>query len=244
MLTNHSQDPTPVYFKLQMEIKRKIEDGQWAPQENIPTEKQLSELYKLSPGTVKKALLNLVNEGYLYRVQGKGTFVAGTTLRRGSIRYYRLQKDFRDDQIDLRVKLVQLKNIKAVPKYNSHLQISADENLYQLKRLFLYEDKPVIYAVSYIPANMFPDLEKHRDDFTGTMTFYELLEKEYGITTVSNKKMISTQTVDKKKAALLDIEPGKHLLFVEMLSFTYKSSPYEYRETFCLTDEHKLVVLI
>ena len=92
MIKKDNEDPTPVYFQLQKKIKKQIEDGQWAPDESIPTERELIQTYNLSSGTVKKALLNLVNEGYLYRVQGKGTFVAGTTLRRGSLRYYRLQK--------------------------------------------------------------------------------------------------------------------------------------------------------
>ncbi len=76
--------PIPAYYRLQMTILEDIEKGRWRPGECIPAERSLAELHNISIGTVKKALLNLVHEGYLHRIQGKGTFVAGTTLRRES----------------------------------------------------------------------------------------------------------------------------------------------------------------
>ena len=244
MIKKNDADPMPVYFQLQKKIKKQIEEGRWAPGESIPTERELSKTHGLSSGTIKKALLNLVNEGYLYRIQGKGTFVAGTTLRRRSLRYYRLQKNFRDEEASLKVELLNVKKIAGTPEYNKNLQISKDQGLYELKRLFLFKGKPVLYSISYLPQKLFPDLENFKDDFSKEITLYQLLEKEYGITTVSNKKLLSTAEVDSKTAALMKIPEGKHLLFIEMMSFTYKNKPYEYRETFCLTDEHKLVVVI
>ena len=244
MIKKQSDDPMPVYFKLQMEIKKQIEEGRWAPGESIPTERELSKTYELSSGTVKKSLLNLVNEGYLYRIQGKGTFVAGTTLRRGSLRYYRLQKDFRDEEIILTVRLIELNRIKGIPEYNKNLQISINQDLYEMKRLFVFKNKPILYSITYLPCKMFPDLEKFENNFSGEMTLYQLLEKEYGITTVSNKKLLSTIAVDRETAELLNVSNGKQVLFIEMMSFTYQNKPYECRKTFCLTDEQKLVVLI
>ena len=91
-------DPTPVYFKLQMMLQEEIENGRWAPGQNIPPERSLAESHNLSVGTVKKAILNLVNKGYLYRIQGKGTFVAGMTLQPESLRYYRFLEDFNDEE--------------------------------------------------------------------------------------------------------------------------------------------------
>ena len=94
-------DPTPAYFKLQMMLQEEIENGRWAPGQAIPTERALAEAHQLSVGTVKKAILNLVNEGYLYRIQGKGTFVAGMTLQPESLRYYRFLEDFTDKEVEL-----------------------------------------------------------------------------------------------------------------------------------------------
>ena len=91
-------DPTPAYYKLQMMLQKEIENGRWVPGQAIPPERALAESHQLSVGTVKKAILNLVNQGYLYRIQGKGTFVAGMTLQPESLRYYRFLEDFSDEE--------------------------------------------------------------------------------------------------------------------------------------------------
>ena len=92
-------DPTPVYFQLQKELLKEIENGRWLPGQSIPPERAMAESHQLSVGTVKKAILNLVNEGYLYRIQGKGTFVAGMTLQPESLRYYRFLEDFSIEEV-------------------------------------------------------------------------------------------------------------------------------------------------
>ena len=112
-----NSDPTPVYYKLQKILQNEIESGRWSPGEKISPERSLAELHRVSINTVKKAILNLVHEGYLYRIQGKGTFVAGTALRSESLRYYRLLRDFKDDEAHLKVKLLKLRTIKYFGAY-------------------------------------------------------------------------------------------------------------------------------
>ncbi len=66
----------PLYIQLKEELKEKIKNGAWEVDSQIPTEKALMEEYKVGRVTVREALSLLVNEGYLYRKQGIGTFVA------------------------------------------------------------------------------------------------------------------------------------------------------------------------
>lgn len=245
MITRRSStDPIPVYYKLQLEIKKQIEEGRWKADDCIPTERELSEKYSLSAGTVKKSLLNLVNEGYLYRIQGKGTFVAGTVLRRESLRYYRLQNDFPDKEINLNVELIELKKIKDHPLARKNLQLAQGQELYEVKRCFSSKHKPIVFCTSYLPTKLFPALEKLTSEFSGELTFYKLLEQEYGVTTISNNQLISTSLADETVSTHLNIPVGNPLLFIEMISHTYKNKPYEYRESFCLTSEQKLNVFI
>ena len=67
------------------------------------------------------------------------------------------------------------------------------------------------------------------------VTLYETLEKNYGVPTIYNQELFSAITADKTHAACLEVDQGQALLFIEMLSYTYKEKPYEYRETYCLT---------
>ena len=233
-------DPTPVYFKLQREIQRKIENGRWGPGQRILAERSLAEKYQVSVGTVKKALLNLVHEGYLYRIQGKGTFVAGTTLRPESLRYYRFLRTFTDREADLKIKLLKIKSINGRPPYNRYLKMSSHQRVYELKRLFFHKQIPIVYSISYLPQNMFKNLHKSPIHLFEKVTLYEALEKKYGVPTLSNQQLHGVALADAQTAGLLQIDTGRALLFTEMLSFTYKDRPYEYRKSFCVTDQRKV----
>ena len=106
-------NPEPAYYQLQKQIHRDIETGKLSPGDRILAERLLAENHRMSVGTVTKAILNLVHEGYLYRVQGSGTFVAGTKVKRENLRYYRYCSDFGDEEWDLRVELLQRASIAA-----------------------------------------------------------------------------------------------------------------------------------
>jgi GntR family transcriptional regulator len=233
-------DPTPVYYKLQTEIQKKIENGRWAPGQRILAERTLAENYKVSIGTVKKALLNLVHEGYLYRIQGKGTFVAGTTLRPESLRYYRFLRNFTDDEADLKIKLLELKRINGRQPHNRYLKIRPHQNLYELKRLFFHKQIPIVYSISYLPQKLFKNLHEFPIHLFEKVTLYEALEKKYGVPTIYNQQLFGATLTDTMTAKLLRIENGKAILFIEMLSFTYKDKPYEYRKSYCVTDGRKV----
>ena len=100
-------DSIPVYLKLQRFLKEKIENKLWEPGQVIPTERMLAESHNVSIGTVKKAISGLVNQGYLYRIQGKGTFVGGTTLLTENLRYNIFLKDFKNKTAGLKIRLLE-----------------------------------------------------------------------------------------------------------------------------------------
>lgn len=72
------------YESLIKSIKAKIESGKLAPGEKIPSEPQISKELNLSRNTIRQALKELELKGYLYRVQGKGTFVASRSAKKSN----------------------------------------------------------------------------------------------------------------------------------------------------------------
>jgi DNA-binding GntR family transcriptional regulator len=235
-----AEAPLPAYYRLQVSIQNEIESGRRKPGEIIPTERVLAETHKVSIGTVKKALLNLVFEGYLYRVQGKGTFVAGTTLRRESLRYYRLLKHFDDVEADLKVKFLKIDEMHCFEPVAQYLNLSPRQKLYEIKRVFLSEKKPVVYTVSYLPHKMFKKLEDLPKTLFEKMTLYKVLEQNHGLPTIYNHELFQIVPADAEVAGILKIEEQTPIFFIEMLSFTYKDKPYEYRQAFCHSGQRKL----
>ena len=232
--------PLPSYFKLQEELKKQIENAHWSPGEKISPERKLAEDHGLSIGTVKKALLNLVNEGYLQRIQGKGTFVNRSRLRRENLRYYRLLRHFKDDEeADLTIKFIDLKKIEPEPQHIHYLNLHKNHKIYVMTRLFLINNIPLIHCISYFPCKMFNKLEKVPASIFEKTTLYDAIEDLYGVTTVNNQQLYSTATADPETARVLNVKKGDPILLIEMLSFTYKNQVYEYRKSYCITKRFK-----
>lgn len=229
--------PMPVYYEVQQALRHEIESGQLEPGMTVPPERRLAEIHGVSVGTVRKAVLNLVNEGYLYRVQGKGSFVAGTALRRESLRYYRFLSHFNDQEIDLKVKLLDLKTIKIFAEAKDYLQLESNTNLYEVKRVFVSDETPLVFTTSYMPIKLFKDLDKlPRSEFE-SKTLYHAVEENYGMPTIHNDELIGIRPADKEVGEVLNLDTGSPVLFMEMLSFTYKSKPYEYRRAYLAAGE-------
>ena len=233
-------DPTPVYFQLQKKLLKEIEDGRWLPGQSIPPERALAESHQLSVGTVKKAILNLVNEGYLYRIQGKGTFVAGMTLQPESLRYYRFLEDFWDEEVELQIKLLGVKVIRGIEPVNRYLNLRVNQNLFEVSRLFNFDAQPLVYCVSYLPHKMFEDLANLPRQKFENIPLYIALEEIYGLPTISNRELVSAIPANGTTAKKLKIKNGSPVLLIEMLSYTYKQKPYEYRRSYCLTDKRAI----
>ncbi|MBW2410171.1 MAG: GntR family transcriptional regulator [Deltaproteobacteria bacterium] len=233
-------DPTPAYFKLQMMLQEQIENGRWAPGQAIPPERDLAESHQLSVGTVKKAILNLVNEGYLYRIQGKGTFVAGMPLQPESLRYYRFLEDFADEEVELQIKLLGLKVIKGRNPANRYLNMRMNQSLFEVTRLFYFDKQPLVYCVSYLPHKMFEDLANLPRQKFENIPLYLALEDIYGLPTISNRELVSAIPANGTTAKKLRIKKDSPVLLIEMLSYTYKQTPYEYRRSYCLTDKRAI----
>ncbi len=232
--------PVPIYYQLQELILKDIENGNLLPGAMIPTEQQLVKSYGVSIGTVKKAILNLVNQGYLYRIQGKGTFVTGTTLRRESLRYYRLLDDFDGQESNLAVKPIGIRKVPGFVPANRFLQIRSDQPLFELKRIFLMDGTPAVFSISYLPQNLFKKLSDYPSIEFEKKPLYATIEEKYGIPTINNLELIRACFPDTEAAGVLGIPMSLPVLYLEMLAFTYRRRPYEYRRAYCITSAKKI----
>lgn len=232
--------PIPRYYRLQDTLLRHIESGSLSPGSSIPPERILAESYGVSIGTAKKAILNLVHEGYLYRVQGKGTFVTGTTLRRESLRYYRFLEKFGDTEKELSIRLIGLRKIPGFQPVNAYLQIKPAQELFELKRIFLLGKSPVVFSASYLPVLLFRGIDTAPTFHFEQKTLYGTIEEKFGLPTIYNQELIGAAYPPAEAARLLGVEKKHPVLFVEMLAFTYRDRPYEYRRAYCVADSRKV----
>jgi len=241
MFQRNNNNPMPVYFKLQSTIKEKIERGFWKPGDMIPSERQFAEENKLSIGTVKKAVSNLVHEGFLYRLQGRGTFVTGTYINKDKIRYYRYYSDFGANESNTKIKLLDIERIAPIPSTNRLLKLRAKDELFKISRFMNSDAGPRVFSVSYLPQKLFRDLDTplFRAKIE-KIALYSILEENYGVPTIYNQELIGAVCAEQEIADHLQVSVGTPLVSIEMLSFTYKDKPYELRTSYCITGEKRL----
>ncbi len=234
------ETPMPVYYLLYEALKKKIEDGEWKPGQLIPSERLIAGEYHVSIGTVRKAVLNLVYEGYLYRLQGKGTYVGGTKLRKESLRYYRMRKTIDSGEAELEIRFISLKVVRGFDPASAFLDHPRDKSLYELRRLFLHDGKPIVYSESYLPNELLRNFDRFPSARFEKSTLYEMVEQTYGLPCIYNQELFGAIAAEGRAAKLLGAGAGSPLLYIEMRSFTYKDRPYEYRRSYCVTGTHRV----
>jgi GntR family transcriptional regulator len=236
-----SHGAEPVYLRLQKTLRRQIESGQWIPGQRIPPERDIATKYGFSLGTVRTALLNLVSDGFLYRFQGRGTFVAGTDMNLEHRRYYRLAGGFHGKEINLRITFLELDIVTGKTEINRCLKTKENGELIRLRRLVTNPVAPLIYCVSYFPRAEFAEIEDLPASRFEKVPLYLLFENVFGLPTLENRELIAAVPADARVAEHLRIEEGQPVLAIEMLSLTYRKRIYEYRESYCLTRDVKIV---
>ena len=225
----------PVYIRIAQSIQEDIEKSRWQIGEMIPAEPQLAQTHQASIGTVKKALQLLVSAGLLYRVQGKGTFVAGSFLRSDQLRFYRTQTSFLDMEESTAAKFISCKVIPPQADINAQLQIAPDAALIELRRLMFSNGQRLVDVHSYFEQSRFPKLADEPPARFEKQALTLIVENDYGTPTMSTEELISVVTPrDHTIADLLNVPVDTALLLIEMLSFTYKEAPYEYRRSYCI----------
>jgi len=169
----------PRYFLVQRGVLHRIEKGEYAPGDMIPTERDLASAFGVSIGTVKTALLNLVNSGLLFRVQGRGTFVSGSMIGRDKLRLYHFVSDFENQDAALNIQFLSIKRVDGPPSAGRFLKIKPGVGLFQIDRIFTLFNTPAVFASSFLPENLFKCLDLYPRETFEYMPLYQLIEDSY-----------------------------------------------------------------
>src|SRR5699024_11706427 len=124
----------PLYQQLKEIINRKIKRSEWKPDEKIYSENQLFEMFDVSRNTAKKAIEDLVQEGVLYRIQGKGTFVSQPKIEHSLSGFYSFSQVLRDKGLNPKDVVLDVTVEQAGRKIADILQIAEGEEVVVLKR--------------------------------------------------------------------------------------------------------------
>lgn len=234
---------SPLYQQIKGLILKSLQDGEWKPGEAIPSEMDLAVRYRVSQGTVRKAIDELAADNLLVRRQGKGTFVDTHAEKHAQYRFLKLVPDESDGTSDQNSEgpaerqITECKRIRATAEIAKLLSLRTGDPVWQAQRVLSFSGVPTILEDIWLPAAPFKGLTAERlANYHGSM--YALFETEFGVRMVKAIEKIRALRANLLHSSLLKIELNTPLLSIERTAFTYNDMPMELRRGYYLTDTH------
>ncbi|MDH4190873.1 MAG: GntR family transcriptional regulator [Betaproteobacteria bacterium] len=227
---------SPLYQQIKGLLLEGLRSGEWRPGEAIPSEVDLAARYRVSQGTVRKAIDELAAENLLLRRQGKGTFVATHGEPQVRFRFLRLAPDAGKPVVPDR-QLLEFRRTRAPVELARALGLRAGDPAVMLQRRLVFAGDPVVFEDVWLPGNLFKGLTPQAvSEHKGAL--YNLFETDFGTRMVRAEERVKAVAADASAAKQLAVEIGHPLLQVERVSFTYGDKPVEWRRGLYKTDRY------
>lgn len=235
--------PTPAFSPLYQQIKglilQSLQTGEWKPGEAIPSEMDLAARYRVSQGTVRKAIDELAAENLLLRRQGKGTFVATHSEQQVRYRFLKLMPDAGDlaSEGQPQREVLECRRVRAPAEVARMLALRAGDAVVQVRRVLSFGAVPTILEDLWLPGAPFKGLTAQQMAGYHGPT-YAMFEVEFGVRMVRAEEKIRAVAADAVQAELLQVPRHTPLLSVERVAYTYNDAPMELRRGLYRTDTH------
>lgn len=229
----------PLYKSIKLEVTRALSGGEVKTGMALPTEKQLSERYGVSVGTVRHALSELVTEKVLVRQQGRGTFLAPFDSKRMLNSFWHIARKDGVREIPF-VQTLRFEETTANIHTAERLGIRVGEPIYWIVNLLLMSGNPMLIDSIHIPQALFPSLTKAQ--FLGrASTVYHLYRDSFGINVVKTIDHLTAVSADLETAKTLGLALGTPLLEILRVAYTFDDRPVELRHSLLYTDKYDFV---
>lgn len=238
-ITINRDAPTPLYHQVSEALLTMIKEGKLREGDLIPTEREIGEKFQVSRITVRRAIAELVRDGYLLTQQGKGTFVARPKIMRHMGQMKSFSQQMSEEGYRPGSRLLSLRHEKAGDEIGLALNVEEEAWIWVVERLRLADEEAICLSKSYlnIPASVTltpAELEQQ-------VSLWAILA-EKGIELARSETTIQAVPATEQEARLLKVEVGEPLLLVEGTVYSHQSQPIEYYQMWNRADRYKYTV--
>lgn len=211
-----AEGPVPKHVQLRSILVGLI-DEELAPGRMIPSERELMARFAVSRATVREAVGQLVVEGRLERVHGKGTFVSEPRVE-SQLHLASFTQDMRRRGHQPSTRLLDVVAGRPPEDVSDALGLSDGARAWRVERLRSADGRPMAHEIGWYAADALPNLDSH--DLKGSL--YHLLSEAYELTFTTATQTVRAEACDPDRAALLQVSPGAPLLVFERTSSTVR----------------------
>lgn len=216
--------PQPLYYQLREALRTRILDGVYRQHQRLPSEAELMREFAVSRITVRQALGDLVGEGLIFKLAGKGSYVS----KPRPVQNLRRLQGFGEAMSRLGYKsvnrLLGIVNLPASRRVAEALQMEEGETVTEIRRARYLDNEPVALDTSYVRPVLGQRLA--REDLVARDIFL-IIENDYAMPLGHADVRISAMLAGEDHAACLQTVPGAPLLQIERLTYDSKGNPLE-----------------
>lgn len=240
--------PIPLYFQLKKLIIDEIDNGTYPVDTLIPTEKELGEMFDISRTTVRQAIIELVQEGRLYRIKSKGTFVAKPKVRQTFFnRYHGMGDEIRAKGGVPSAEVLALEVVD-MPGEFAKLRDTVGEKAIYLYWTHCYNGEAFVHTETYIPYEGYEHVLQHDFSKEG---FYRVLAAENGRRVERLARDFEAVEANSKDAEILKVKKGSPIHYFRTLGYTaddelvemtfarYRGDRHIFHVDMMISDEYK-----
>jgi len=227
----------PLYVQVRDMLVQRIGSGQWRPGEMIPNEFQLASEYKVSQGTMRKALIALEAEKLIDRQQGRGTYVARHTSEKSLFHFFRMVGS--DDQrLTPTSRVLSQTIVPATKDYAQRLGVTVGDTLHCVTRIRDLQGKPAIHERIFVPTALMPGLTIEIGPVM-IDEMYVIYQDRFGVTIAHASERLSAVAATRAQAKWLGLTAGTPLLEITRIGRNVNKVPVELRISRCRTDSFR-----
>lgn len=217
----------PQYLKIYRDLRRRIENGELAPGDRLPPQRDLSRQFNVTLMTLRQAIQLLESEGLVWTRQGLGTYVSPKRVSYDMRTLRSLAQEMSAQGRPLTTRVLSRRYVEAQPHAAELLEVEPGERLLELERLRLIDGKPVVHQRSHLPLWVATDLEA-LDLEAGSL--YDYLDQTLGVEVVRAHETLRPIVLAPREATLLEAAEGSPAIVSERLTYTTDDSPVVYDE--------------
>ncbi|EHR32070.1 GntR family transcriptional regulator [Helcococcus kunzii] len=214
-----------LHEKISADLRKKILDKVYKVDEMIPKEIDLADQYGVSRPTIRQAIQTLVDEGYLERIKGTGTFVRKKKINQDFIHNIKSYEDqMRSKGFTPVTKVINFSIEKANEEIADKLNLNVGDSIYSLTRLRYANDEPAVFVITYIPLHLYKDLINV--DFS-KVSLYATFEK-YNRPIYAVERELNVIKSNYMSSAMLNIPVGDPLFYFKTIGYSKDKEAIEY----------------
>jgi GntR family transcriptional regulator len=221
--------PLPLYSQVRERLRELILDGTFQPHAQLPSENELGAAFKVSRITVRQALADLQRENLIFKIPGKGAFVAKPKTFQQLSQLAGFAEALGRMGYEVRNRVLSHRTVAASPQVREKLGLPAEAPVTEIKRVRLVNREPISYEVTYLPAGIGERLRQA--DLPGRDIFL-ILENDFGLALGHADLQIDAMPADERLAEALSVAEGTALLRIERLTHTADGAPLDYEHLY------------